>query len=298
MKKHTYPLFVITAISCNNEYNYHSFDFPNDVFFSPTEQCEPVELPNPEDMKPIAICDVTTANLAPIKESTTLFGEESYDPNGYKIVEYQWSLVDKPVGSAVGVNRFGTPNRENFTPDLAGEYTFQLSVTNDRCVQSDPCQLTINALPNEDLWIEMHWQHPGDDMDLHLIKNSAGFETDGDCHYGNCITYDDIEDEEEYGYSTLEWGDPLLEADNPRLDLDDIDGTGPENINVDEPAPATYTVFVHDYPDSVLHKENEVTVRVHLFGEVVYEETKTISGEDEYVPFVDIDWPNGTITPR
>ena len=80
--------------------------------------------------------------------------------------------------------------------------------------------------------------------------------------------------------------------DDPSLDLDDIDNVGPENINIEEPANGLYTVVVHDFPSSVYEGSNKVTVRIHLDGEVVFEKTKNISGEDSYVPFALIEWPS------
>ncbi len=79
--------------------------------------------------------------------------------------------------------------------------------------------------------------------------------------------------------------------------MDDIEGVGPENINIQSPAPASYRVVVHDYPGSERWDANEVTVRIHIGGEIVYEESKRIEGEDSYVPFAEIDWPSGSVTP-
>jgi hypothetical protein len=39
-------------------------------------------------------------------------------------------------------------------------------------------------------------------------------------------------------------------ADDPFLDYDDLEGPGPENINVDELADGTYRIIVHYYSDS------------------------------------------------
>ena len=58
------------------------------------------------------------------------------------------------------------------------------------------------------------------------------------------------------------------------------------------PANGLYTVVVHDFPSSVYEGSNKVTVRIHLDGEVVFEDTKAIQGEGKYVPFALIEWPS------
>ena len=88
----------------------------------------------------------------------------SYDPNGYPIVSYKWTIVDQPQGSSATLGA-GIADRYGFRPDMAGDYTMQLVVENDRCLLSEPCTVDIQAIPNENLWVEMHWEHAGDDMD-------------------------------------------------------------------------------------------------------------------------------------
>ena len=45
----------------------------------------------------------------------------------------------------------------------------------------------------------------------------------------------------------MSWG-PNGEIDDPRLDLDDVNGFGPENINIEEPeVPQDYLVGVYYY---------------------------------------------------
>jgi uncharacterized protein YfaP (DUF2135 family) len=129
----------------------------------------------------------------------------------------------------------------------------------------------------------MFWEYPGDDMDLHLVQGGGAYTTDDDCFYGNCVG------------GGPDWG-AIGSFDDPRLDLDDIPGTGPENINIADPAPGTYMVTVHDYPGSVFYGPNDVTVRIYVDGALAYEATKTIEGEDLYVPFARISWPDGEIT--
>ena len=165
----------------------------------------------PDSEKPIAVCDSNRFQVAPLRESADLFGSDSYDPNGLDIIDYRWRLVERPSGSGSTMLDENSDLRK-FTPDLAGDYKFELVVINEECVQSDPCQLSLQATPFEDVWIELSWSESGDDLDLHLLKNGGPFESDQDCFYGNCIS--------EYG--DLDWGNRGLLDDNPRLDLDEI----------------------------------------------------------------------------
>ena len=274
-------IIIPILISCSSDYKVHSIGDPQAGIPNNTDDvCTPTDLPQEGDKLPIAMCSASQFEVSPISGSVDFIGNESYDPNGYPIVSYKWTIVDQPQGSSATLGA-GIADRYGFRPDMAGDYTMQLVVENDRCLLSEPCTVDIQAIPNENLWVEMHWEHAGDDMDLHLVRNNGAYESDMDCYYGNCIP-------DEYG-SILSWG---AEEANPRLDLDDIEGTGPENINIEEPAQGLYTVVVHDFPSSVYEGDNDVTIRIHLDGEVVLEETKTISGEDQYVPFALIEWPS------
>ena len=78
----------------------------------------------------------------------------------------------------------------------------------------------------------------------------------------------------------------------PRPDLDDIDGTGPENINISEPAEGSHTVMIYDYPGSEFYDTNRASVRIHLGGEIAFEGEVSISGEDSRTPIAVIEWPS------
>jgi len=238
----------------------------------------------PEE-RPVAVCDVSRTSLSPIYESTSLVGKDSFDPNGHELIDYWWHIVEAPEGSAVDMVD-GSADRNGLVPDLVGRYTAELVVTNDQCVMSDPCQVVFDAVPSEDLWVEMHWQHANDDMDLHLLYNNAPYDSDRDCYYGNCID------------GGLDWGVQGATIDNPRLDLDDIENMGPENVNIDLPADGLYTIAVHDFPGTEYWGDNAVTVKIHVEGELAFEETRIISGEDSRVPFADVTWPGGDLVVR
>ncbi len=242
----------------------------------------------PED-RPIAVCETSRNALAPVRESTDFLGNGSYDPNDNAIVHYDWRLVSAPEGTSQVIGGEG-PDRLGFSPELAGGYTAQLIVTNDQCVMSEPCTVDLSAVPAEDLWVELVWEKPGDDMDLHLLNGASVSlrESNADCYYGNCIP--------DFG-TALPWGGTDT-ADDPKLDLDDIDGTGPENINILAPPDGSYLVAVHDFPGSVRQGANDVTVRIHLDGQLAWEDTRAISGEDDFVPFAEIRWPSMEIVDR
>jgi len=233
--------------------------------------------------KPVAICGVIPPEVAAAHGTTTWIGHDSVDPGGHAIVAHRWNLVQAPIGSAVPMPGTTEPDRD-FMPDLAGTYTADLVVENDIGVLSEPCRISMEAVIEQDLWIEMYWGTMGDDMDLHLTQNNGAKDSGDDCYFSNCT------------YGGLPWGGPTT-VDDPALDLDDISGTGPENINIFDPAPGTYQVYVHDYPGSVFEGANDVTVRIYVLGVLQWSDTRSISDEDDFVPFADIEWPSGTITP-
>jgi hypothetical protein len=240
----------------------------------------------PESGVPVAVCDVSPNPVTPPFEAATWTGADSYDPDDIPITDYNWRLTSAPSGSAVSMPD-GQANRPGFTPDLAGDYVGTLIVTNADGVSSEPCEVTLASTPAQDLWVEMFWAQNNDDMDLHLVRSTGNLNSSKDCYYMNCTTG-----------TGLDWGTSGDVADNPRLDLDDIPQTGPENINIAEPEATTYTVAVHDYPGTVYQGANDVTVNVYLSGSLVWSDTRTMTGEDDVEYFAEIDWTTGTVTPQ
>jgi hypothetical protein len=230
--------------------------------------------------QPVAVCSVDPASVLAIHESADWIGNTSYDDG--TIVSYDWALISSPAG-ATATMPAGTANRRNFTPDVAGEYVGQLVVTDNDGLVSEPCTATLEATAGDGLWVEMFWTYSGDDMDLHLLDDGGVLTTTSDCYYANCT------------WGGLNWG-TAGPTDDPILDLDDIVGTGPENVNIDSPARGTYTVYVHDYPGSVYMGRNDVTVNVYLGGALVWTDTRNINSEGCYEPFVEVTVPGGATT--
>ena len=239
----------------------------------------------PVDGKPVAVCNVSPNPVEPPFETATWDGSDSYDPEGHAITDYAWALVSSPLGSSERMPTGSSAQRSGFMPDLAGEYVGRLTVTTDDGRISDPCEVTLESIPAEDLWVEMFWATANDDMDLHLLAPGGSLESSNDCYYMNCT-------------GGLSWGSAGT-ADDPYLDLDDIPGTGPENINIAAPQSGVYTVYVHDYSFSTpdYYGANAVTVRVYINGVKLYDQTKNISDDGSYTAFASIDWSSGTVSP-
>lgn len=205
---------------------------------------------------PTAICP-PTIETTPLTEIELVGNGED---DGW-IVGYHWELVSSPTGSSALPPAPATEQVSYFTPDVAGEYRIRLTVTDDDG-ETGSCEFLVRATPSEGLRVEIFWNPPEStsdptDVDLHLLHptSPAWFdEYGGDCYYANCNAT--------YGH-VLEWDVPAFPPDNPRLDIDDVEGYGPENINIDEPvASHTYTVGVHYFADDG-YGPSEVYVKIY-----------------------------------
>ncbi len=234
---------------------------------------------------PVAVCEVTPSTVHPPFESATFDGSSSYDPDGYPIVRHTWIMTSRPAGSAVSLPVCGnSATCGPFAPDIAGIYSGRLTIESSIGMTAS-CTVDLDSIPRQDLWVEMYWTYPGDDMDLHVVRPGGTLRSSGDCYYMNCVG------------GGLDWGQVGLGTDNPSLDLDDIPGTGPENVNINSPAPGVYTVVVHDYPGSTYMPANDVTINVYIDGSIVHTDTRTLVGENSDELFCTIDWPSGVVTP-
>ena len=299
MKNNSLFLFALLGLGCS-DYDLKNLkgtplpgvDTSDPVVVSDLpDTSPPEETSEPESELPIAQCGVDPNPVSPPFESVVWIGADSYDTSGLAMVDYSWTLTSAPGGSTVEMP-VGAANRYPFTPVLAGSYTAKLIVTNEDGLTSEPCEAVLEAIPTESLWVEMFWDQPQDDMDLHLINLPGSLETRDDCYYSNCTSTAQI-------FFPMDWGASGYDGDNPILDLDDIPGTGPENINIDTPHPGSvYDVVVHDYTGSTpdVYTENNVTVNIYLDGSLSWTDTRSISGDGSYTYFSRIDWSAGTIT--
>lgn len=197
---------------------------------------------------PDAMCPATieTSPLTPTEIVATAVDDGT-------IRTWAWRVVAVPPGSRPAAPSPPNAPRTTFTPDLAGEYRLRLTVTDDDG-DTGECETLVRAISSDGLRVEVFWDTDGTDMDTHLLRPGARawFDDRDDCYFGNC--------REIGGVPQLMWGAAGSE-DDPRLDIDDTDGFGPENINIARPALGTYRVGVHAWAGFA-----RVTVRIYCGG--------------------------------
>ena len=171
-------------------------------------------------------------NISMIQRSMSFFGSLSDE---FQIENEPNTPLEIPAGSTL-------PISVSYSPKLAGpdsgSFIFHSDDPGEPQAHLDVSGVGVEPPPEEvGLTIKISWDQDLCDVDSHLIApGGAFFDCDLDCHFGN---------------PSPDWGVPGDWADDPFLDVDDIDGYGPEHINISEPTPgATYRFLVHYYMDS------------------------------------------------
>ncbi len=241
------------------------------------------EIADCENQPPIAICppDQEGPPLADYR----LVGDYD-DPEGQAMSRATWRIVEQPPGSTADPSPDAGLATTIFA-DLQGTYVLELTVE-DSEGGIGRCRTRVTTRTRDGLRIEMVWNvnavDDPSDVDLHLKRAAdavwfdSGLQGD-DCFYRNCkVCGNATEPEcraELAAYNAdpnrdpppqVEWSAPL-DADDPRLDLDDVEGLGPENINILRPRPGTYRLGVHYYDDDDFGPAT-VTVRIFCAGDL------------------------------
>lgn len=165
---------------------------------------------------------------------------------------WNWTLRAPPNSGVRGVAA-PTSARTTFTPDVSGDYLVSVTFTDDKG-NTQGCSWIVHVR-GKGLRVEMRWDTFGSvDVDLHLHRagSTANWCNNADtCYYSNCAG----------AFNSVNWGYPASSGldcpggtgtcNNPRLDLDNISGFSPENINLDNPRDGdTFRVMSHMYGGS------------------------------------------------
>ncbi len=232
---------------------------------------------------PEAVVDCPTGDVQLLGPEWVHFdGSSSYDPAGHEPLDYRWLVLSRPAGADPG-NFFDPDNQAtaDLFVDAAGTWNVALQVINSLGTASVPALCTFGAVPADDLHIELSWDTALADIDLHLAEGGATlFETPGDCNYCN---------------KSPDWGGSGAD-DDPRLDLDDVEGFGPENINILDPAEATFDVRAHYFEE---HGDGPVvaTVKIYTYGLEVWSDSQVLT-ENQVWEVGTVDMPSGIFFPQ
>lgn len=225
---------------------------------------------------PVAVIDCPEGG-APM-ETLAFDGGGSYDPNDAEPLTYAWTLSRAPDGSEAALTS-ADATATSLYMDLAGDYTVALVVTNSLGVPSAPAECDVEAVPTEDIRVELIWDKDGTDMDLHLAEDVADlFEVPGDVSFCN---------------KAPDWGVAGVTEDDPVYTQQDDDGLGPEGVEIVSPATGEYLVRVHYYEDES-EGSSVATVRFYVYGSLAEEVTRSLS-RNEVWDVGWIRWPYGYV---
>jgi hypothetical protein len=169
------------------------------------------------------------------------------------------------------------------------------SAPSNTCPQQEVA-VVVNSLPDEDIHVELTWTTPGDpnetdtegtDVDLHFRhpNGQRWNQSPYDCYFAN---------------PNPDWG-PTGPMSNPSLDIDDTNGAGPENINLNDPdftdqttLPGPYLVGVHYYSSGGLftadYGASNSTIRIYLGGSLAGTYTRNLNTTDNFWEVAGIIW--------
>jgi hypothetical protein len=210
---------------------------------------------------------------------------------------YEWSLLVRPVGSTAVLSS-STADRVELEVDLAGLYQVQLNVFAQDAARLDgalirsctPAIVDIDVKPSEDLLVQLVWDHPEADFDLHLMQSGGTpFTHETDCYFSNRTPVGNADNPT---WSTIP-------EQNPTLDVDDDAGYGPENISIKTPAPnSRWVVLVHYW-----NKQTDgdptatATVRLFAYGRQAIELGETFTDDEQLWRAVEIVWGDTPLVP-
>ena len=237
-----------------------------------------------------------------------LNGEGSLAPGGGTITKYKWT-VKQPEGSQQSFVPGPNTAKTTFLANAAGKYTFCLDVWDNSSPELQSCTpacIEVLAIPSQALHVELVWKTPADKDET---DTGPGVGSDMDLHFAHPLAQgpdQDCDGEPDPWFSnpfdafwfnnTPKWGSAATEDDDARLDLDDTDGAGPENVNLNAPqgdvtTPVAYPVGVHYWNDFGFG-ESFATVKIYVLGKQVVElaDQKLNSVDFWYVG--KINWPN------
>lgn len=228
-------------------------------------------LEDPDDIEPL--------------DTLRFYGGDSFtETQGVEIDEHRWFLTLRPTGSTAVLSTTSGP-QTLLTVDIAGTYEVCQEVYDSDGIRScnNAC-VRFDVIPTDALHVQLVWDHPTADLDLHMLREGGTvFTHEGDCYFSN---------------RRPEWFEPL--ESNPTLDHDDDRGYGPENINVEVPKPGSrWRVLVHYWSKQTDGDAfTTATLRIYAYGQLVAELDHSFENDELLWHAVEIQWSDIEPTPE
>lgn len=246
---------------------------------SAADQCVPGEI----QVRPGMTVKLTSAGVDSAGQPCTV------DPEG-DALSYSWSLASRPDESRANPS----PDAQAATAieiDAVGKYTVTL-VARDSLLLAGTAQLVLNAIPRDDISVQLAWQDAsGVDLDLHLLADAGPGVTDPARLF--CVN------DAFFFNPAPNWFETTNPLDDPRLLRDDQGTAGQlESLGLQAaPAGSRYRVVVHEYdrgsgPASVTPKVS-IRLKGAVFGP--YTPAAPLTGTDDAWVAAEIVFPaNGS----
>ncbi len=241
-----------------------------------------------------AVADPTGDYFGLPLDHMELSAANSRDPEGQELT-FTWALISRPMDSAAILSANDGVITDIWL-DIVGTYVVELTALAADGRTSTPAIMTLHATADQDVHIQLVWDTPNDpfqqdssgsDVDIHLLHPSGRWnEVPWDCFWQNM--------EPDWG---VQRNGITGRDDDPSLDIDDVDGWGPENINYDNPENGrVFEVGVHYFSDHG-YGASFATVRLYVGGALVLEQRRQRMRDQEFWRVASISWPTGQITP-
>ncbi len=258
-------------------------DLPMADFTMEARICDPPTCnPDAQELKNCTTKAVESGDILPARTMVQLHDHSRVASSGEELAAWSWSGGD--------TYEPGPDAREpSVCLDKPGRHDFTLKVTDKAGNESRPVKKYLAVLSQQGLRIELTWDTPADqdqtdrcpvtkdcgsDMDLHLLHPNAGdndqcgrlgyFTNIWDCYWNNPDPL---------------WSEQDRDA-NPSLVRDDVDGAGPEIIQVLEPEVFSngkcYRVGVHYFDDHGFG-ESLAYLKVYVDGTLVWKNSQGVA---------------------
>jgi len=249
---------------------------------------------------PVPVINILDSNIKPL--STVILDGSASKAKHERALTYRWYFKSVPTDSRTLLSPPADPNvqspleststseKPNFFLDVVGSYIVCLDVCEvlGKCSNDEECGNTecteIFVGPTKDIYIQLTWNDSKADLDLHYIRHDAKYNDStegapgGDCYYNNpspdyCIPMDDLDD--------------------PKLEIDDVEGFGPEVISHDRPCDDSYRIWV-SYCDLGKNIPVEAKLKVFIEGAKVADLSYELETSNCHWHPGHIEWSGGT----